>query len=219
MDSPKNIADGMLGLFNTKKKTDVETFMVSAIGGFTAIPGDLFALTKDFLDSDHRWDNETDRIRLITLLKKGATSDDLRKLIKLVVEQYVKRLNEQQLEKMLVKMGGSAAGSTAFKIIFVNEIVSRFFSRVIPKFLFSAGMTGIITIGASVSRSIYTSRDLMKKNKEVYALLRGAGDLDLLYFMLEDNIDPWLDAIALQQNNSPLAQEVFASFVEGMHDV
>ena len=219
MDSPKNIADGMLGLFNTKKKSDVEMFMVSAISGFTSIPGDLYALTKDFLDSDHRWDNETDRIRLITLLKKGATSDDLRKLIKLVVEQYVKRLNEQQLEKMLVKMGGSAAGSTAFKIIFVNEIVSRFFSRVIPKFLFSAGMTGIITIGASVSRSIYTSRDLMKKNKEVYALLRGAGDLDLLYFLLEDNMDPWLDAIALQQNNSPLAQEVFTNFVEGMHDV
>ena len=59
----------------------------------------------------------------------------------------------------------------------------------------------------------------MKKNKEVYALLRGAGDLDLLSFLLEDNIDPWLDAIALQQNNSPLAQEVFTNFVEGMHDV
>ncbi|MEN4830678.1 hypothetical protein [Pantoea vagans] len=219
MDSPKNIADGMLSLFNTKKKSGVETFMVSAISGFTSIPSDLYALTKDFLDSDHRWDNETDRIRLLTLLKKRATSDDLRKLIKLVVEQYIKRLNEQQLEKMLVKMVGSAAGSITFKYLFVEAIVSRFFSRVIPQFLFSAGMTGIITIGASVSRSIYTSRDLMKKNKEVYALLRGAGDLDLLYFLLEDNIDPWLDAIALQQNNSPLANEVFTNFVEGMHDV
>ncbi len=219
MDSPKNIADGMLSLFNTKKKSGVETFMVSAISGFTSIPSDLYALTKDFLDSDHRWDNETDRIRLLTLLKKGATSDDLRKLIKLVVEQYIKRLNEQQLEKMLVKMGGSAVGSITFKYLFVDAIVSRFFSRVIPQFLFSAGMTGIITIGASVSRSIYTSRDLMKKNKEMYALLRGAGDLDLLYFLLEDNIDPWLDAIALQQNNSPLANEVFTKFVEGIHNV
>lgn len=68
MDSPKNIADGMLSLFNTKKKSGVETFMVSAISGFTSIPSDLYALTKDFLDSDHRWDNETDRIRLLTLL-------------------------------------------------------------------------------------------------------------------------------------------------------
>lgn len=136
-----------------------------------------------------------------------------------MVEQYIKRLNEQQLEKMLVKMGGSAVGSITFKYLFVDAIVSRFFSRVIPQFLFSAGMTGIITIGASVSRSIYTSRDLMKKNKEMYALLRGAGDLDLLYFLLEDNIDPWLDAIALQQNNSPLAKEVFTKFVEGIHNV
>ena len=59
----------------------------------------------------------------------------------------------------------------------------------------------------------------MKKNKEVYALLRGAGDFDLLYFLLEDNVDPWLDAIALQQNNLPLANEVFTNFVEGMHDL
>jgi len=218
MDSPKNIADGMLSLFYPKHKSGVETFMVSAISGFTSIPGDLYALTKDFLDSDHRWDNETDRIRLLTLLKKGATSDDLRKLIRLVVEQYFKRLNEEQLEKILVKMGGSVAGSFAFKFLFVKEIVSRFFSRIIPKFLFSAGMTGIITIGASVSRSIYSSRDLMKKNREVYALLRGAGDLDLLYFLLQENIDPWLDAITLQEINSPLAKEVFVNFLGGLHD-
>ncbi|WP_147194891.1 hypothetical protein [Pantoea sp. CCBC3-3-1] len=219
MNSAKSIADGMLKLFDTKKKSGVETFMVSALSGFTSIPGDLYALTKDFLDSDHRWDNETDRIRLITLLKKGATSDDLKRLIKLVVEQYVKRLDEEHLEKMLVKMGGKNAGSFAFKYLFVNEIVSKFFSRVIPKFLFSAGMTGIITIGASVSRSIYTSRDLMKKNSEVYTLLRGAGDLDLLYFVVEDNVEPWLDAIALQQKNSPLANEVFNNFITGLNDV
>lgn len=103
-----------------------------------------------------------------------------------------------------------------FKAIFINQIITLFVSRIIPKFLFSAGMTGIITIGASVSRSIYSSRGLSKKNFEVYSLLRASGDLDLLYFVLEDYIDPYLEAISLENVNSPLAENVFEFFLEGM---
>ncbi|MDX7185757.1 hypothetical protein ABK736_13275 [Klebsiella aerogenes] len=39
-----------------------------------SIPEELWMLSKDFLDSDHRWRNETDKIRLISLIKKGVTS-------------------------------------------------------------------------------------------------------------------------------------------------
>ncbi len=219
MNSTKSIADGMLALFNPKRESGLETFMVSALSGFTSIPGDLYALTKDFLDSDHRWDNETDRIRLITLIKKGATSDDVNKMIKLVVKEYLSHLNEDQVRRLLIKLGGSAAGSFAFKAVYVNEIVSLFYSRIIPKFLFGAGMTGMITIGASVSRSIYTARDLLKKNSEVYAILRASGDLDLLYFLVEDSLDPYLDAIALQRVNSPQAGDVFDYFIGGVSNV
>lgn len=219
MNSPKEIADGMLAIFNAKKESGVEVFMVSALSGIVKIPGDLYALTKDFLDSDHRWDNETDRIRLITMLKKGATSDDLKRLLEIVIKKYVQNLNEEKCQRLLTKLGGSTAGSMMFKAIFINQIVTLFVSRVIPKFLFSAGMTGIITIGASVSRSIYSSRDLSKKNFEVYSLLRASGDLDLLYFVLEDYIDPYLEAISLENVNSPLAENVFEFFLEGMQHV
>lgn len=216
MNSPKEIANGMLAIFNAKKESGVEAFMVSALSGFMSIPGDLYALTKDFLDSDHRWDNETDRIRLLTMLKKGATSDDLKRLLEIVIKQYVHRLNEDQCERLLLKLGGKSAGSFAFKMVFINQIVELFFSRVIPKFLFSAGMTGMITIGASVSRSIYSARDLSKKNFEVYSMLRASGDLDLLYFVLQDYIDPYLDAIGLENVKSPQAETVFDLFLEGV---
>ena len=55
---------------------------------------------------------------------------------------------------MLLKMGGEKLGGFAFKYAFVNELIALFISKVIPRFLVSAGITGIITIGASVTRSI-----------------------------------------------------------------
>jgi len=218
MNSPQSIANGMLSLFNPKKQSGVELFMVSAYKGFASIPGDLYALTKDFLDSDHRWDNETDRIRLITLLKKGATSEDLKKIIKIVVEQYVKNLSENQCKRLLIKIGAGKVGELTFKLFFVNEIVSIFFSRVIPKFLFTTGMTGIISIGASVSRSIYTARDLQRENPAMYTMLRANGDYDLLYFIVKDYVEPYLIAITLQENNSPLADDVFEYFIDGVRN-
>lgn len=70
MNSPKAIADGMLALLNPKRESGLEAVIVGMGKGFATIPGDVAALTRDFFDSDHRWDNETDRIRLFTLLKK-----------------------------------------------------------------------------------------------------------------------------------------------------
>lgn len=70
--SPKEIADGMLKIFDTRKQSGPEIFARSAVDGFMSIPEDLWMLTKDFLDTDHRWRNETDKIRLLTLIKKRA---------------------------------------------------------------------------------------------------------------------------------------------------
>lgn len=52
-----------------------------------------------------------------------------------------------------------------FKMIFVNKLISLFVFKIIPRFLVSAGITGVLTVGASISRSVYTSYDLLKLNK------------------------------------------------------
>lgn len=79
-------------------------------------------------------------------------------------------------------------------------------------------MTGIISIGASVSRSIYTARDLQRENPAIYTMLRANGDYDLLYFIVKDYVEPYLIAITLQENNSPLADDVFEYFIDGVRN-
>lgn len=219
MNSPKNIAEGMLQLFEARKKSGAEIFIQSAASGFMDIPEDLWSLTKDFFDTDNRWRNQTDRIRLLTLIKKGLTSEDVRRLLNVVVRKYLSGLNEEQSEKLFLKISGKQLGGMAFKMIFVNELVSLFVAKIIPRFLVSAGITGMLSVGASVSRSIYTSYDLLKLNKEIYFELRANGDLDLLYFLVEDNVRPFIDAIQYQGTDNAIDKEIFNHFLAGVSRV
>lgn len=214
--SPTEIAEGMLKIFNTRKQSGPEIFARSAVDGFMSIPEDLWMLTKDFLDSDHRWRNQTDKIRLLTLIKKGLTSEDVRRLINTVIKRYLSGLSEEQSKELLLKIGGSQVGGVAFKMIFVNELIALFVSKIVPRFLVSAGITGVLSVGASISRSVYTSYDLLKLNKDVYNELRGAGDLDLLYFLVEDNVKPFIEAINFQQSHGAIDQDIFNRFLTGV---
>jgi hypothetical protein len=214
--SPKEIADGMLKIFDTRKQSGPEIFARSAVDGFMSIPEDLWMLTKDFLDTDHRWRNETDKIRLLTLIKKGLTSEDVRRLINTVVKRYLSGLSEEQSKELLLKVGGSQVGGIAFKMVFVNELITLFVSKIVPRFLVSAGLTGVLSVGASISRSVYTSYDLLKLNKNIYFELRGAGDLDLLYFLVEDNVKPFIEAINFQQSHGAIDKEIFSQFLAGV---
>ncbi|MHA0873152.1 MULTISPECIES: hypothetical protein [Enterobacter cloacae complex] len=214
--SPTEIAEGMLKIFNTRKQSGPEIFARSAVDGFMSIPEDLWMLTKDFLDSDHRWRNQTDKIRLLTLIKKGLTSEDVRRLINTVIKRYLSGLSEDQSKELLLKIGGSQVGGVAFKMIFVNELIALFVSKIVPRFLVSAGITGVLSVGASISRSVYTSYDLLKLNKDVYNELRGAGDLDLLYFLVEDNVKPFIEAINYQQSHGAIDQDIFNRFLTGV---
>ncbi|WP_257213070.1 hypothetical protein [Erwinia amylovora] len=129
MDTPDTIANGMLALFTKEKSSGVGDYMVSALSGFASFPEDLLVLGRDFLDSDDRGRNQIDKIRLISLIKKGATSDDLKKLINLVINEYAKNLSVEQCSRLLLKLGASSAGSFAFKALFVNQIVSLFLNE------------------------------------------------------------------------------------------
>ncbi|KAA0471351.1 hypothetical protein [Klebsiella aerogenes] len=216
MSTPKQIADGMLKIFDSGKKSSIEIFANSTIRGFMSIPEDLWMLSKDFLDSDHRWRNETDKIRLISLIKKGVTSEEVRRLVNVVIKRYLCGLSEEQSRELLIKIGGSQVGGIAFKMAFVNELVSLFVSKIIPRFLVSVGVTGVLSVGASISRSIYTSYELRNLNKEIYNQMRGIGDLDLLYFLVEDNIKPFIIAINYQQAHGAIDKEIFNHFLSGV---
>ncbi len=131
----------------------------------------------------------------------------------IVISRYVSGLTHEQVEKILLKVAGSRLGNFAFKTVFSSELASWFGTHIIPRFLLSAKITGVLGIGAMVSRSIYSSRDLKELNESIYYALRNAGDLDLLYFMVEDVLEPWIEAINYLSTNRMFTEEIIEHFV------
>ncbi|EMM0381651.1 hypothetical protein RI820_001543 [Pluralibacter gergoviae] len=217
--SPEKIAEDMLRIFNSNHKSASEIFVRGMAKGFMDIPEDLWLLTKDFLDTDHRWRNQTDTIRLMSLVKRGITSENVRNLINIVIRRYLSGLSEEQSKELLLKISGEKVGGLAFKAAFVNELIALFVSKIIPRFLVSAGITGVLSIGASVSRSINSSYELRKLNQTIYTELRSAGDLDLLYFLVEDDVGPFIEAINYQVDHGVFDRKIFDRFLYGVKRV
>ncbi|URQ61393.1 hypothetical protein LQ939_03330 [Pantoea alhagi] len=107
---------------------------------------------------------------------------------------------------------GMSRFGMAFKLLFVNELILLFFSKIIPRLLASAGITGMLSVGASLTRSIYTSYDLRNLNPGIYHQLRGAGDLDLLYFLVERNLNPFVETINYQASHGAIDKKIFDTF-------
>lgn len=212
--SPIQIAEGMLKIFQTGNESTADTLLRSAFDSFTSLPVDVWVVAKDFFDADNRGLNERERIRLAELIKRGVSSEDFRRLMYIVVSRYVSGLTDEQVGKILVKLAGSRLGNAAFKTFFSSELASWFGTYLIPRFLLSAKITGMLGVGAMVSRSIYSSRNLKELNETIYYALRNAGDLDLLYFMVEDVLEPWVEAINYITSNKMLSQEIFEHFLE-----
>lgn len=218
MSDVNKIAQGMLQLINGKKSIR-HTFFESVIGGLTSFTQDISLVAKDYFDTDHRWRNQTDKIRLAALIKRGASSDSLKKMATIVVQNYWSNLTAEQAEKLAAKVGGTIAGKMAFNYIALSQILILFFEKAIARFIFSLGIGSIFSIGAAASDSVYSSNDLKARNPKIYNELRSNGDLDLLYFLLKEYLDPYLEAIELQSTSPTLSNNIFNVYVDGIRNV
>lgn len=64
-----------------------------------------------------------------------------------------------------------------------------------------------------VERCIYTSERLQQYNPEIYNRLR-TRDLDLLYFLVEPALNPFVDALKIRNTQGQVAFERLLSMVE-----
>lgn len=83
---------------------------------------------------------------------------------------------------------------------------------------FAAGVVigSVLTIGAETSRAIYTAHKLENQNLSLYYRLKGMGDLDLLYFLVEDKLKPFPDACSMADVNRREFNEMCKYFFGGL---
>ncbi|PHM50390.1 hypothetical protein [Xenorhabdus miraniensis] len=211
MDGAKDIAEGMVSAI-----TDNDSgFFTGFAAGLLDIPVDMFYLGYDFLDTEHRHENENDKYRFANMVKENTLSmESIERVIQIIFEEYFSKLSDEQKRRLVeTKVGRIFGGMVGKQVIFGSHLGAIFGSRWLTKFVGSTTVLSVISIGSSVSRAIYTSRELSERNPELYMKLRREGNLDLLYFLVENKMDPYVRALENYNKNNELFNAIFDDFV------
>lgn len=210
MDSAKDIARDMLEAINV----DGSGFIGAVAKGFISLPVSLGYLGYDFIDSGHRRENLDDKFRLAELVKRVTFNKAIiEKAINVFISDFTSRIN-------ITSIGASLAGNGAGKMLF-SQWTSIKLGYVISEravtALFAGTVTGVLlSLGAESSRAIYTSRYLRERDPETYYKLKRMGDLDLIYFLIEDTVKPFEQACRISEHYPQEFDNICKYFLGGL---
>lgn len=212
----KNIADNLLAKF----KPEDDFLILRSFGkGFVSFPATLYWIGYDFLDTEHRSENFDDKYRFARLIKSTKKlSDSLRFIVEQVMKSFVSKIDIEAVINVSLPLAASITGKISFTTV-TQLSLGKLLSDNFWSSLFSGALLGgMLSIGGEVSRAIYTSRDLRKRNITLYYTLKNKGDLDLLYFLVEKKLRPFEDACKLATTNKIQFDLVCRYFLEGIHE-
>nr|WP_318384407.1 hypothetical protein [uncultured Enterobacter sp.] len=207
MDSAKEIAKDMLDAINV----DGSGFIGAVVKGIISFPVSLGYLGYDVIDTGHRRDNQNDKFRLANLIKKTKfNKETIEAVIKPFIDEFISHVDMGKLSFFAKDITGTVAGKLIFSQVTGFNLGRAIASRGAASFISGAATGGVLAIGAEASRAIYTSRYLRERNPAMYEALKLKGDLDLLYFLVEDIVRPFETACSINQLNP----EKFGSICE-----
>lgn len=190
----------------------------SAIGfidGVLSVPKDIGYLAFGFIDTDSRYQRESEKIRMLTAIKYGLLENhNFIKTIETVLDIFNKTVPEDKQNAIYGKIMASVAGRTVTNSLIAGKLATIIAQRSSFLITLRGGLIGnTLLIGGMVERCIYTSERLQQYNPEIYNRLR-TRDLDLLYFLVEPALKPFVDALKIRNTQGQVAFEKLLSMVE-----
>lgn len=210
MDGAKELAKDMLEAINI----DDSGFIAALAKGLISFPVSMGYLAYDFMDTEHHRANADDKYRFARLINKvGFNKELIGQVVGVFINDFSSRL---EFSLMVEKIVGDSAGRMIFSELTGVKIGYVISNRLVTAFFSGACIGSLLTLGAEVSRAIYTSRYLAARSPGHYQKLKDMGDLDLLYFLIEDLVSPFEKAIELHNTNEVFFNEVCQCFLEGL---
>lgn len=210
MDGAKELAKDMLEAINI----DDSGFIAALTKGLISFPVSMGYLAYDFMDTEHHRANADDKYRFARLINKvGFNKELIGQVVGVFINDFSSRLD---FSLMVEKIVGDSAGRMIFSELTGVKIGYVISNRLVTAFFSGACIGSLLSLGAEVSRAIYISRYLAARSPGHYQKLKDMGDLDLLYFLIEDLVSPFEKAIELHNTNEVFFNEVCQCFLEGL---
>ncbi|ELP5722247.1 hypothetical protein QTU96_004664 [Enterobacter asburiae] len=192
-------------------------FLASVAQGMLSFPVSMYYLGYDFMDTTHRHSNFDDRVRMANMLKRGiSVHQEAQKIVNAVIREFMSKVNMDSIQGIAQNFTGLMAGKFIFAELTGVKLGAAVSTRIMTSFAAGVVIGSALTIGAETSRAIYTARKLENQNPALYYRLKSMGDLDLLYFLVEDKLKPFLDACSVADVNKHEFNEVCKYFFGGL---
>lgn len=192
-------------------------FLASVAQGMLSFPVSMYYLGYDFMDTTHRHSNFDDRVRMANMLKRGiSVHQEAQKIVNAVIREFMSKVNMDSIQGIAQNFTGVMAGKFIFAELTGVKLGAAVSTRIMTSFAAGVVIGSALTIGAETSRAIYTARKLENQNPALYHRLKSMGDLDLLYFLVEDKLKPFLDACSVADVNKHEFNEVCKYFFGGL---
>ncbi|WP_145339542.1 hypothetical protein [Pantoea sp. PSNIH1] len=213
MDSAKEIARKMLAVINA----DRDGMMVAFTKGLIRLPVSLAYLGYDFLDTDSHSSRFDDKIRFAELIKNGVAEQDvLPRAIEVFINEFIDRVDRYDVLKAMGNVSATVTGGATFTSLTGVNLGRVLLSSMLGSIMSGFAISGILAIGAEQSRAIYTSLALRQRNFERWYKLKSRGNLDLLYFIIEDVVRPYEKACDIAESNPEEFKKICKYFFEGL---
>ncbi|MFC6377105.1 hypothetical protein [Tatumella terrea] len=198
---------------------------IGVVDGVLSVPKDMGYLAFGFIDTDTRYQRETEKIRMLTAIKHGLLDHhNFIKTIETVLNNFNKFVPETRQNAIYSKIIASVAGRTitnsmiAGRTITNSMIAGRIATAIAQRISFLITLRGGIIgnsllNGGMVERCIYTSQRLQQYNPDIYHALRYR-NYDLLYFLVEPALNPFVEALKVKNTQGQPAFEKILSMVE-----
>lgn len=168
---------------------------VGFVHGVLSVPQDLGYLAYGFIDTDSRYNRETERIRLIKAIRFGILqNENFVRTIKIVLNKLNQYIQEKKRDGIYAKIGASVVGRAITNSIISKKIATAIAQRSSLMVSLRGGIVGnTLLAGGMAERSIYTSQRLQSTGPEIYYALHQR-DYDFLYFLVEPVLAPFVEA-------------------------
>lgn len=190
----------------------------TAIGlshGIMSVPADIGCLAYGFIDTDTRYERQKEKIRMLAAIRRGIfENQNFMNTIKTVLEIFNKQIPEVKQNAIYSKTVASIAGRSLTNSLISDKISTAIAQRSSMLISLRGGLIGnILLAGGMAERCIYTSERLQLHNPEVYNALR-VYDYDLLYFLVEPALNPFVEALNVKKTQGQAAFEKILDMVE-----
>ena len=210
VDNAKKIARETLDAINV----DGSGFLGAVAKGVIAFPVSLGCLGYDVMDTEHRRENRDDKFRLARLIESTIFNRRvLQNVINVFINDFSSRLEPYVIAR---DSGGAFAGKMLFSQLTGIKLGGIISERILSAILSGVMISAVISIGAEASRAIYTARYLRQRNPTAYYTLQALGDLDLLYFIVEDSVKPFEKACAIGEVDATEFNTICQYFLDGI---